>query len=328
MVCSICKKKVTDSGHIIYHNHDYYSNEEFEIVYCISQEMAATVIPDPKIFDVAKYYPEIYYGSNNQRFNIFIEYAIVFFRKLRANFIQRVSQKKTGSVLDIGCGRGIMLSILKNRGWKVTGTEYTDMSSRASRENLGNDIIISKNILNENLRENFDVITLFHVLEHVPDPDAYFGLFAEKLTKDKNSILIIEVPNISSWQFKIAKGSWIYLEAPRHLFHFSGKALENLAGKHGFSVSYKSTFSLEFGYFGMIESLFNTIIPSKNSLFHLLRKDTTRSTYNARSVFLKFSILILLIPVTILSIVLETMAVLSGKGGVVRVVFKKKDLGY
>jgi hypothetical protein len=158
-------------------------------------------------------------------------------------------------------------------------------------------------------------------MEHVPDPDAYFEFAKEKLVDD--GIFIVEVPNIDSWQFVMSKDSWIYLDAPRHLFQFSPESLSKIAARHSFHAVKMSTLSIEFGFFGMMESIYNMFLPQKNNLFHMLRRGESKAKYGGRSFLTDIVVILFFIPVFVLAIILESLAVLSGKGGIVRMVFAK-----
>lgn len=151
-------------------------------------------------------------------------------------------KREGGKLLDIGCGVGAFLeAVSKERMWDIYGVEPSDYVFRLAHEKFGDNII--KGTLEEANFKNksFDVVTLWNVLEHVPDP---FALLKEvrRILKD-DGLLIIAVPNVKYYLLKcfIVKVifhknvSWYPTE---HLYHFSLKTLEKLTNKAGF-IMYK-----------------------------------------------------------------------------------------
>lgn len=138
-----------------------------------------------------------------------------------------------GKVLDIGCGNGSYLFGLKELGWDTCGVEMDKNTANAARELLG------LNIYNGNFEEidltpgSFDVITMWHSLEHFYDPTATLKK-AYSLLKPEG-IIILGLPNAISFEARIFGKYWWAWEAPRHLYHFSGSTITKLLANCGFS---------------------------------------------------------------------------------------------
>ena len=166
---------------------------------------------------------------------------------------------------------------------------------------------------------HFDVVSLWHVFEHLPNPEEILREIARILKP--HGLLVIEVPNLSSWQFKISRGTWIHLDSPRHFFHYSPYNLNKILGSHGFHVRSLRTLSWEFGPFGMLQSLLNVFLPRPNFIFFLMknREKNLRHLTTGASLFNLFLLFFLLLPLILLSVVLELGAVCFGRGGVLQV---------
>ena len=132
---------------------------------------------------------------------------------------------------------------MKKKGWSVYGTEASLVSASAAKKKVGEKSVF----VNQNLEEikrissNFDLITLWHVLEHLQDPKKIFNLVEEKLTN--KGYIVIEVPNFNSLQHKINKNNWLHLDCPRHVTHFTREGLVNFFDNKKFRIVKSSTLS-------------------------------------------------------------------------------------
>ena len=146
--------------------------------------------------------------------------------KSKWNLLQQFVSTKSGNVLDVGCGTGDFLKFGKSIGFDVVGVE-----PNANARNLAK--TKSLNVV-ENLDEipetKFDVITLWHVLEHVPDYNEYLSKLKSLLKP--NGVLIIAVPNFNSFDAQHYKNYWAAWDVPRHLWHFSKTAVKKIAYQH------------------------------------------------------------------------------------------------
>ena len=123
----------------------------------------------------------------------------------------------------------------------------------------------------------------------------------------------------------IDKNNWIHLECPRHVSHFTKKSLLNLFDDKRFKLLKISTFSIEYGFYGMLQSLLNLFTPFPNYLFSLIRKKDAKITQISTMKNLLYFILtvILIIPLSFISIIFEIIAIILKKGGILRIVIQK-----
>ena len=140
--------------------------------------------------------------------------------------------KKIGRILDVGCGDGSLLSFLKELGWQTSGVELHERSSLYAREVLGLNVFSGRLEEANYPGEFFDVIILFHVLEHLSDPSGTLKKVRMLLRKD--GFLLIKVPNFDSFESKIFRSKWVGISIPLHLYHFSPCSLKSMLENCGF----------------------------------------------------------------------------------------------
>lgn len=139
-------------------------------------------------------------------------------------------KKLKGKILDIGAGTGDFLLEAKCRGWEVFGQE----PNPAARELASLKGIALEKVSSKFPENSFDVITLWHVLEHVPNPESQITELNRLLKKD--GILVIAVPNFKSYDARFYKKYWAAYDVPRHLFHFSRTSIEKLFSQFSFQL--------------------------------------------------------------------------------------------
>ncbi|MBI4431310.1 MAG: class I SAM-dependent methyltransferase [Candidatus Omnitrophica bacterium] len=156
-----------------------------------------------------------------------------------------------GRILDVGCGTGLELVALREKGWTVRGIELSEKAVSEARRVHGLDVLCGR--LKDRLFEpaSFDVITFGNSLEHVHSPR--LTLVEARRVLDPHGLLVIKVPNIDSWSAKIFDTRWFQLDVPRHLYHFTPKTMRELLRRTGFRVI-RETFDVGATY-GIRESL-------------------------------------------------------------------------
>lgn len=147
--------------------------------------------------------------------------------------VQRVSGIKNGQLLDIGCGTGAFLHAMQSAGWQVTGLEPDSGARSLAFQLYGLQVKDSQQLYSLPAAQ-YDVITLWHVLEHIHDLHGYFEQF-NKLLKP-NGTLIIAVPNYTSKDAAHYQQYWAAYDVPRHLYHFTPASMSQLAGIHAFKL--------------------------------------------------------------------------------------------
>jgi 2-polyprenyl-3-methyl-5-hydroxy-6-metoxy-1,4-benzoquinol methylase len=147
---------------------------------------------------------------------------------------------KPGRLLDVGCATGAFLQLAQNNGWEVRGTEYSAYAAKYAGDHLRTDIFCGELIDARYKEAFFDVVTFWHVLEHVTDPTRYLQE-ARRILKP-SGLLVIAVPNVNDYimqaAYRIVKGRPLRLftkgEREIHLFHFSADTLRACLKKTGF----------------------------------------------------------------------------------------------
>ncbi|WP_418264469.1 class I SAM-dependent methyltransferase [Flavobacterium faecale] len=208
------------------------SKEIFDLYHDEALDMLMTH-PQPSLDVLGKYYESEDYISHTDNKRSLFEKAYHFVKgialKNKLNLINELQPKK-GTILDIGAGTGEFLNVTKDNGWKTIGIEPSDRAKG---------IAISKGIdfvkdTTELENHSFDVITMWHVLEHVPDLD--FQIKELKRLLKPSGSLIIAVPNFKSFDAKHYKEFWAAYDVPIHFWHFSKKAIQNLFAKENMQL--------------------------------------------------------------------------------------------
>jgi 2-polyprenyl-3-methyl-5-hydroxy-6-metoxy-1,4-benzoquinol methylase len=231
--CPVCN---SHANNLLYQCIDYsVSKEKFNLVKCATCSMVYTN-PIPDESEIGRYYKTQDYISHTDTRKGLIHklYHLVRKRTLQKKnkLITRLNDGKVGSVLDVGCGTGHFLTQCKNSGWKIQGTEPDEDANRIARDLTGEHI---HHAINEVIgSEIFDIITLWHVLEHVHQLKETLDRIHSFLKK--TGYLMIAVPNLESLDAAIYKENWAAFDVPRHLYHFSKSSMVQLMGNHGFRL--------------------------------------------------------------------------------------------
>ena len=219
------------------------SQEDFDLLYDKDLDMLITS-PQPEPDQLGAYYESDAYISHTDSKSSFTDklYQWVKNYTLKQK-VKLINSFKTQDkeLLDIGCGTGDFLKVAQQSGWKVSGAEPNKKARKLAYEKLKqtsgdhNDFNLEKDIqfyLEKGLI--FDVISMWHVLEHVPNPEEYISDL-KKLLKPQG-VLIIAVPNFKSYDAKYYKQFWAAYDVPRHLWHFSQRSISLLFSKQKMKV--------------------------------------------------------------------------------------------
>ncbi len=210
------------------------SKSDFEIVECSKCGFAFTS-PRPLEKDLGKYYESEEYisHSNTSKGIISRLYQMVRKHTLRKKLqlVNREGQK--GLLLDIGCGTGEFLNTVNLDGWKTIGIEPSLGARKQCVDNYKLDVRDENELANLPAK-SFDVITMWHVMEHVPHLQERVQKLKELLKL--NGVLIVAVPNRSSHDAKYYGAHWAAYDVPRHLWHFRAEDMRSLMSNSEFEV--------------------------------------------------------------------------------------------
>jgi 2-polyprenyl-3-methyl-5-hydroxy-6-metoxy-1,4-benzoquinol methylase len=164
--------------------------------------------------------------------------------------------KKTGRVLDIGCGRGYFLLVCRQQNYSVEGIDVSD--NTAAYVNLILDIPVHVGFINNIALADaaYDVVTMWHSLEHTSDPHACIQMARRWLKED--GILVVDVPNHEGFDARKMWSKWPQWDLPFHFYHFTPRSLSALLEKHGFEIVHHKSYLSEY----VKEKLQKASIPS------------------------------------------------------------------
>jgi 2-polyprenyl-3-methyl-5-hydroxy-6-metoxy-1,4-benzoquinol methylase len=165
------------------------------------------------------------------------------------------SLKGSGTHLDIGCGTGEFLNACKNEGFSTEGIEPSELARKQALENFN--LSVNENTNLEQFQNNkFDSISMWHVLEHIPNLNGTITQFDRVL--NANGKVIVAVPNHKSWDAKYYKEYWAAWDAPIHLWHFSKETIELLFNKNGFKLIKTKPMLFDSFYVSLLSEEFKT----------------------------------------------------------------------
>src|SRR5262249_18434806 len=158
-----------------------------------------------------------------------------------------------GPLLDVGCGGGLFLRMLRQRGFRGIGLDFSLEAARVAWSQNGAPAVRASLEDAPFRPESCAAITLFHVLEHLYEPAGYLTAARELLRP--NGRLILQVPNAACWQFRLLGAAWNGVDVPRHLYDFRPADLDRMLGGCGFEPVRRKFFSLRDNPAGLATSL-------------------------------------------------------------------------
>ncbi len=277
--------------------------------------------PLPTVEEQASFYDAEYYGAGENKFPSVLDAVRNIILRRRAIRARRWLGRSRGNVLDVGCGDGRFLGHMKSLGFAIAGTELPGIAFERAQRLTGATLHagpLQPGIFPE---RSFDMITIWHVLEHVLDPQDVLRI-CRSLIKD-DGLLIVEVPNVDSWQSRLGGGMAFNLDPPRHIHQFERRTLDLLVQKAGFTVAHSETGSLEMGVMGAMQTLLNRFIKPRDLLFNILR-----SRFACPGTPVAKGLSVLMAPVLLLpSVAFTMMESCFGRGAVLRYVCRPEYAG-
>lgn len=250
--CPVCKSRAIKPFRVCT---DFtVSHETFTVNRCEGCTLGITS-PRPDAENLGRYYQSEEYISHSGKSSGLMGPLYKTARKFALGWKARIieSQSKRGTALDFGCGTGEFLETLKTKGWKIEGVEPSGLA-REKAESLTSQKLY--NSLTELSTKQFDVITAWHVLEHVPELASVIQQLAHLLKKD--GTIFIAVPNYQSPDAEKYGNYWAGYDVPRHLWHFSQTSMKQLLESRGLNIIKIVPMKLDAYYISMLSENYRT----------------------------------------------------------------------
>jgi 2-polyprenyl-3-methyl-5-hydroxy-6-metoxy-1,4-benzoquinol methylase len=269
MRCGVCgSEKIMNSFAIKDHS---ISNEMFHIADCADCGMRYTH-DAPLESKCGVYYQSEDYVSHSNTNKGFI---FSIYHRVRSYMLDRKaklihSYHTKGNILDMGCGTGYFANHMKEKGYEVLGIEIDDTARQYGIDHFGIKAVSPTALKSGEIKQTFDAITLWHVLEHLYEPKEYMSLFSKHMNLD--SILVIAVPNHTSRDSQSFGDYWAAYDVPRHLWHFDPVSMAKLAAATGFKIVEKRQMPFDPFYNSMLSAKYQgAMIPMLNGFWVGLR---------------------------------------------------------
>jgi len=248
----------------------------------------------PQVDEIGKYYQSQDYVSHSDTqkgmMNKLYHLGRWYMLRKKYGMVKRATNGK--KLLDIGSGTGYFPGYMKKKGYKITGVEIDPEAREFARGEFGVNVFSPEDFLNNKIPGIFDVITLWHVLEHLDNFDLYMEKMLDQL--EPGGALVIALPNCNAFDARHYKEYWAGYDVPRHLWHFTPSTLQKLSENHGMEIKMMKRLMLDpfynsmlsekykgnrlyiisgmiYGKLAYIESLFN-IKKSSSVVYFLSRK--------------------------------------------------------
>ena len=250
--------------------------KEFAVVQCGGCGLLR-LDPQPNPDELRLYYPANYWFAPDQSAASRLEEA---YRRLvlrdHVRFVERAlrGSRAPGPLLDVGCGGGLFLGMMRERGFRVLGLDSSQQAAAIAWRRQQAPSLCAMLERPPFRAGSLAGLTMFHVLEHLYDPRAYLIAARNLLAADGR--LVVQVPNAASWQFQLLGRSWNGVDVPRHLFDFRDRDLEKLLESCGFEVMRRKYFSLRDNPAGLASSLAPSFDPMARRVRGITETSATR----------------------------------------------------
>jgi len=274
--------------------------------------------------DISKIYNEDYYGTDDkEKFN----------NKSVVNLISYFSSKRAKSftsflnngdrIMDVGCGNGRFLEFLykSKKKFELHGIEIQAKAALRATSRLKAKAWIHTVTQLEKFfgKNSFNAVTYIHVFEHLINPAEVLDELKNVIRKDGKILIVI--PNIESWQFKLFKSKWFHLDTPRHINFYSLELINKEMSDRGFRLVKFKNFDFEQGPFGFIQSFFNLFTKKSDLLFESLKGNKPKDVKS-----LNFKLLIMKIFLVLLfpfALIFELLASVFHQGATLELIYSK-----
>ena len=248
--CPLCGGQQLETALICTDN--YASGETFEVVRCAHCGFLMTQNV-PVEAEIGKYYdtPDYISHSNTRKGLMNRIYHLVrrFMLARKASLVMRASKLKKGTLLDYGTGTGYFADAMKHRGWTVKAIEKSSSAREFAKKNFGLEVE-RESALKTYKDGAMDVVTLWHVMEHLEDLNGMWQTFHRILKQQ--GVLIVAVPNPDSYDARKYGEWWAAYDVPRHLWHFTPSVMQQFGVKHGFILEERYPMPMDAFYVSML----------------------------------------------------------------------------
>ena len=256
------------------------TDEVFQVVECRGCRLIR-LNPQPKPSELHRYYPASYWftqdpGQTAKLEQLYREFVL----QDHVRFLERaiLDSEQPGTVIDVGCGGGLLLRLLKERGKveasRVIGLDFSLDAAGTAWHHAGIPAICGSLTTAPLKPGSCAAVSMFHVLEHLYDPASYLEAAHRLLAPDGR--LVVQVPNAACWQFLLFGERWNGIDVPRHLINFRASDLDQLLETCGFEVLRHKYFSLRDNPAGMATSMATGLDPMSRKLRGVEETDRQR----------------------------------------------------
>lgn len=261
--CPLCKssaikKRFACTDH-------FATGETFDIFECTDCHFTFTQnVPDEN--EIGKYYESPTYISHSNTSKGMTNKLYHLVRRImlrsKTHLVERLTLLKNGKILDYGAGTGFFARAMATKGWEVTAIEKSEKARELAKENYGFEMLPIEALDCIKERE-LDVVTMWHVMEHIQDLDKIWSELYRIL--DDTGIAVIAVPNNKSYDAQKYGNHWAAYDAPRHLWHFTPSTIMQWGEKHGFLLERQHAMPFDGFYISMLSEKY------KGSRMHFVK---------------------------------------------------------
>jgi SAM-dependent methyltransferase len=246
--------------------------------------------PRPTPEQVARFYASQYWFAGGKAEELYRRAVLTDHVRFAARAARE--SRAPGKVLDVGCGGGLFLRMMQERGFDVRGLDFSAEASRVAAETNGVEVLVGDLVSAPIETASCALLTMYHVMEHLLDPSAYLRA-ASRLLHPAGR-LVVQVPDRDCWEAALLKEHWTGLDVPRHIHVFRGSDLRRLLQSCGFQIVREKHFSLRDHPAGLATGL----VPSLDPVARAIRKSDSGPTSRLIKNLVYFGIVAAALPFT------------------------------
>lgn len=231
---------------------NFSTGETFDIYECGNCKFAFTQgVPDEN--EIGRYYESPKYISHSNTDKGLVNKAYHIVRRImlrnKTRLVEKLTLLKNGKLLDYGAGTGHFARAMAERGWEVTAIEKSENARQLAKDDFEFEMCPVEMLADIEEKE-LDVVTMWHVMEHVQDLDNMWSELYRIL--NDTGIAVIAVPNSKSYDAQRYKEHWAAYDVPRHLWHFTPSTIMQWGERHGFLLERQITMPFDGFYISML----------------------------------------------------------------------------